>query len=319
MKPRPDLSVVAPIYNEAGNLAALHRELTAALTALGRTYELIFIDDGSRDGSQQVLRQLAAQDPFLKVLLLRRNSGQTAALQAGIDLAAGATILTIDADLQNDPADIGRLVAKLEEGYDLVSGWRRNRQDHALRRNLPSRLANRLVSHLSGVPLHDYGCALKAYRAEFLKPIRLYGEMHRFLPIFVHRQGARIAEIPVGHRPRQYGASHYGLNRVFKVLYDLYLLRYTEGYFQKPMYHFGDHALRFGGLALGALGIALMGLMIPLPEGLRSPWWGVAAVAGLGCWAALQLGLLADAAKRIYYESQNLPTYEVAERINCTD
>ncbi|NDC59647.1 MAG: glycosyltransferase, partial [Alphaproteobacteria bacterium] len=230
----PALTVVLPIYEEEESLPSLFERLFAVLRPLGKTFEIIAVNDGSTDRSIDVLRTLAAANPELRVIDFRRNYGQTAALMAGFDFARGDVIVTLDADLQNDPADIPNLLAKLDEGYDVVSGWRKNRQDAALRRNLPSRIANGLISRLSGVNLHDYGCTLKAYRREALAGVRLYGEMHRFIPVYASWMGAKVVEIPVGHAARQFGYSKYGLNRIFKVLLDLTVLKFFESYLVKP-------------------------------------------------------------------------------------
>src|SRR6266850_4454442 len=218
---KPEVSVFLPVFNEEPNLRPLHAKLDQALKALGRTAEIIYVDDGSTDGSLKVLRELAQNDSRVRVVALRRNYGQTAAMAAGIDAAAGEVLIPMDADLQNDPADISRLLAKLDEGYDVVSGWRKDRKDRWLTRQLPSRLANRLVAKLSGVDLHDYGCSLKAYVREALTGVKLYGEMHRFIPIYAGWVGARVTEIPVTHHARSAGASKYGLSRTIKVLFDL--------------------------------------------------------------------------------------------------
>ncbi|HEU4478235.1 MAG TPA: glycosyltransferase family 2 protein, partial [Pyrinomonadaceae bacterium] len=214
----PEISVFLPVYNEEPNLPPLHAKLVEALGKLGRTAEIVFVDDGSSDNSLKVLREIAAQDDRVRVVALKRNYGQTAAMAAGIDAARGQVLIPMDADLQNDPADIVRLLEKLDEGYDVVSGWRKNRQDKLVTRKIPSMIANRLISWIGGVPLHDYGCSLKAYRRESLQDVRLYGEMHRFIPIYASWAGARVAEIPVEHHARTMGKSKYGLSRTIKVV-----------------------------------------------------------------------------------------------------
>lgn len=213
----------------------LHRELVAVLQAVSLPYEIIFVDDGSRDGSVETLKKLAAQDSHLRLVVLGWNYGQTAAMSAGFDVACGELLVVMDADLQNDPADIPRLLDKLDDGYDLVSGWRKDRQDRWWSRRLPSKIANRLISWMTGLHLHDYGCSLKAYRSVYLKEMQLFGEMHRFIPIYAHRMGARVAELPVNHRPRAHGASKYGLIRTFKVLLDLVTIKFLGSYANKPI------------------------------------------------------------------------------------
>src|SRR5437762_493253 len=236
---KPELSVFLPVFNEEPNLRPLHGKLNEALKALGRTSEIIYVDDGSTDGSLNVLRELARDDDRVRVVALRRNYGQTAAMAAGIDAASGEVLIPMDADMQNDPADIVRLLRKLDEGYDVVSGWRKNRQDKLVTRKIPSMLANRLISWIGGVPLHDYGCSLKAYRRESLEDVRLYGEMHRFIPIYASWAGARVTEIPVEHHARTAGKSKYGLSRTIKVLFDLLTIKFMASYQTKPIYVFG--------------------------------------------------------------------------------
>src|SRR5256714_4323316 len=241
----PDISVFLPVFDEEPNLRPLHEKLDKALEQLGRTAEIIYVDDGSRDGSLSILRELAANDARVRVVSLKRNYGQTAAMAAGIDAARGRVLIPMDADLQNDPADIRRLLDKLDEGYDVVSGWRKNRQDKMITRKIPSMLANRLISWIGGVPLHDYGCSLKAYRRDVLVDVRLYGEMHRFIPIYASWAGARVAELPVEHHARTMGKSKYGLSRTLKVVFDLITIKFMASYQTKPIYVFGT----FGTLA----------------------------------------------------------------------
>src|SRR5258705_7816876 len=235
----PEVSVFLPVFNEEPNLLPLHAKLDAALRALGRSAEIVYVDDGSTDGSLRVLRDLALVDPRVRVVALRRNYGQTAAMAAGIDAARGKVLIPMDADMQNDPADITRLLDKLDEGYDVVSGWRKNRKDKMVTRKIPSMIANRLISWIGGVPLHDYGCSLKAYRRESLEDVRLYGEMHRFIPIYASWAGARVAEIPVEHHARTMGKSKYGLSRTIKVIFDLMTIKFMASYQTKPLYVFG--------------------------------------------------------------------------------
>src|SRR5438093_21243 len=235
----PDISVFLPVFNEEPNLRPLHEKLDRALEQLGRTAEIIYVDDGSSDGSLDVLREIATEDSRVRVLALRRNYGQTPAMSAGIDAARGEVLIPMDADLQNDPADIKRLLEKLDEGYDVVSGWRKHRQDAFITRTLPSRIANSVISRIGGVPLHDYGCSLKAYRREVLKDVNLYGEMHRFIPIYAAWAGGRVTEIPVTHYPRTAGKSKYGLSRTIKVVFDLVTIKFMASYLTKPIYLFG--------------------------------------------------------------------------------
>ena len=250
------LSVVIPIFNEEESIPHLFEKLFAVLETLGRRFEIIAVDDGSTDKSMVQLSTAAAMHHEIKVIQFRRNAGQTAALMAGIDHAAGDIIVMIDADLQNDPLDIPNLLAKLDEGADVVSGWRKNRQDAAIKRNLMSRLANRMISRISGVRLHDYGCTLKAYRREMLQGMRLYGEMHRFVPIYASWMGAKVVELPVRHHARQFGKSKYGLNRTFKVILDLSVVKFFSRWLSKPIYVFGGFGIWsiFGGFAaIGAV------------------------------------------------------------------
>jgi len=240
----PDVSVFLPVFNEEPNLRPLHEKLNLALAHLGRTAEIIYVDDGSSDHSLEVLREIAAEDPRVRVIALRRNYGQTPAMAAGIHAARGRVLIPMDADLQNDPADIARLLDKLDEGYDVVSGWRKNRQDPLITRKVPSQMANWLISRIGGVPLHDYGCSLKAYRRESLEDVQLYGEMHRFIPIYASWSGARVTEIPVEHHARTMGKSKYGLSRTIKVVFDLMTIKFMASYQTKPLYMFG-----FAGLA----------------------------------------------------------------------
>src|ERR1051326_6657323 len=235
----PEGSVFLPVYNEEPNLRPLHAKLDAALKALNRSAEIVYVDDGSTDHSLKILREIAAMDPRVRVVALRRNYGQTAAMAAGIDAARGKVLIPMDADLQNDPADVGRLLDKLDEGFDVVSGWRKERQDKMVSRKIPSMIANRIISFIGGVRLHDYGCSQKAYRREFLKEVKLYGEMHRFIPIYASWVGARVTEIPVRHHKRTMGRSKYGLSRTLKVMLDLMTIKLMASYHTKPIYVFG--------------------------------------------------------------------------------
>lgn len=309
------LSVVIPVFNEAESLAQLHGEVRAALESLGRPWELIFVNDGSTDGSAAVLAGLAEHDERVVVVQLRRNFGQTAALTAGIDHCRGDVIVPLDADLQNDPADIPRLTEKLEEGYDVVSGWRIRRQDSWLTRVLPSRAANWLISVISGVRLNDYGCTLKAYRREVIDGVRLYGEMHRLIPVFAAMQGGRIAELQVNHRPRLHGQSKYGMARVFKVPLDLLLVKFLASYSHRPIH-------LFGGVGIACLLFSLVPICLALyfkfttsvewqKDFVETPLPVVAAVLILVGILALLQGLLAEMLMRTYFESQDKRTYLV--------
>jgi glycosyltransferase involved in cell wall biosynthesis len=305
------LSVIAPVYNEAGNIGPLCRALTDVLGAMGVRYEIILVNDGSRDASLAEMRDAAAEFPHVTTIDLRRNYGQTAALMAGIDHAAGDVIVPIDADMQNDPADIPAMIAKLREGYDVVSGWRQDRQDRVIRRKLVSRAANRVISVISGVHLHDYGCTLKAYRRDVLKDVRLYGEMHRFIPIYATWMGAKVCEMPVRHHPRKLGKSKYGLERIFKVVLDLIVVKFLDRYFVKPIYIFGG----FGILALAASAfcVALM-LYWKFAEGIsmiRTPMPVLAGMTFLIGVVSILMGLLAEILVRVYFESQQRAAYSV--------
>jgi len=311
----PLLTIVVPIYNEEANIRPLYEKICAAMAQLGKSWELILVDDGSRDGSPGLLDAIATGDGRVTVVHFTRNYGQTAAMMAGIDHAHGDIIVPMDGDLQNDPADIARLLAKLDEGFDVVSGWRKDRQDHAIKRNLPSRLANSLISRVSGVHLHDYGCSLKAYRREVLEGVKLYGEMHRFVPIYAAWNGARVTEIPVAHHPRLHGESKYGLERIVKVVLDLMVVKFLFRYSGKPIYVFGGFGLL--SIVLGVLaGIWAVVLKLfwhtsfihtPLP--LLCVFLGAVGVL------SILMGLLAEMLNRTYHESQAKPVYKVA-RIN---
>jgi glycosyltransferase involved in cell wall biosynthesis len=309
----PDLSVVIPIHNEAPSLAELHRELTETLTRWGRSYEILAIDDGSTDGGFEILAGLQAIDPHLRVIRLRRKFGQTAAFAAGFDHARGRIIVTSDGDGQNDPRDIPGMVDLLERGHDIVCGWRKDRKDSLVSRRLPSRMANSLISIVTGVQLHDYGCSLKAFRAEVVKPMRLYGEMHRFLPAIASEQGVSIAEQVVNHRAREHGVSKYGIGRTIRVVLDLLTVKFLLSYSTRPLQIFG-----LIGFVMGLLGTAICGWLAF--ERLR----GAEALANrplllLGIllistgFQLVTLGLLAELQARTYHESQHKPTYTIRE------
>lgn len=312
-----DLSLVIPVYNEEKNLPHLFEAIYNILSPMNKSWEVILVNDGSRDLSLDVLHEYAAKDPeHVRVVVFRRNFGQTAAIAAGIDYASGETIVLLDADLQNDPADIPMLLAKLDEGYDLVSGWRKDRKDNAITRNLPSHAANWLISQVTGVHLHDYGCTLKAYRRDALAGFRLYGEMHRFIPVFAHSVGARIAELPVQHHPRKFGKANYGLERTIKVLLDLFTVKFLLSYSNKPIYLFGG-----AGMAL-ILGSALLMLYLFIRrffDGvavLGSPLFQLGVMFAIMGFQSILMGLIAELLARTYHESQSKPTYTVRETIN---
>src|SRR4051812_42776056 len=315
---RPQISVVIPLFNEEENVQALLDELFSALTRLGRTHEVICVDDGSRDGTFSALSRLAAQRPELRVIRFRLNFGQTAAMSAGIEAARGDVIVPMDGDLQNDPADIARLLAHLGEGYDVVSGWRRDRKDKEFGRKLPSRIANRLISGISGVRLHDYGCSLKAYRRDVLRDVKLYGEMHRFIPIYASWQGARVTEMVVNHRARRAGTSKYGLSRTLKVVLDLMVVKFLASYATKPIYVFGGFGLLSWLCALLAAAVAVYFKVTGQKDFVQTPLPLLAVMFTLVGVLSLLMGLLAELVVRTYYESQNKRPYLVAEELNGT-
>ncbi|HPA19245.1 MAG TPA: glycosyltransferase family 2 protein [Verrucomicrobiae bacterium] len=309
----PCISVVAPVYNEAGNVARLVDEVARALAEYPSDWELILVDDGSSDGTAAEIACAAAANPAVRPLRLRRNFGQTAALSAGIDAARGEVIITIDADLQNDPADIPALLAKMAEGYDVVSGWRAHRKDDFVSRTLPSRIANWIISHNTGLKLHDFGCSLKAYDRDVLRSFRLYGEMHRFLPALCTWRGARVAEIPVNHRPRTAGNSKYGIGRTTRVVLDLITVKFLIEYSTKPMRVFGGWGMLFGG-AGGALCLYLTWLKLVLHENIgQRPLLVFAVLLVIVGIQLLMIGLLSELLARIYFESQGKPVYELAK------
>ena len=312
-----NLSLVIPVYNEEENLPFLYHAILNVMGNLDRSWEVVFVDDGSQDGSLYALSELTKKFPeHVRVISFRRNFGQTAAIAAGIDHSQGDIIVLLDADMQNDPADIPMLLEKLEEGYDLVSGWRKDRKDNRLTRTLPSNLANGLISWVTGVHLHDYGCTLKAYKRETLEGFRLYGEMHRFIPVFAHSVGAKITEIPVRHHPRKFGVAKYGLERTVKVVLDLLTVKFLLDFSPKPMRLFGGTGMLL--ILLG--GIDLLYLFA------RRTWWGTPAFSSpllqvgvmfiiLG-FQSILLGLMAEQLARTYHESQSKPTYTIRKKYN---
>jgi glycosyltransferase involved in cell wall biosynthesis len=307
-----NISVVIPVYNEEQSLPLLHSALQQSLSTFVQGWEVVYVDDGSRDGSSQVLEELAQADPeHVRVIEFRRNFGQTAAIAAGIDFSTGEIIVLMDADLQNDPADIPMMVAQIDQGYDVVSGWRANRQDTFLTRTLPSRIANWLISTVTGVHLHDYGCTLKAYRREVITGFRLYGEMHRFIPAYASSVGAKMVEVEVHHHARKYGKTKYGLSRTVKVILDLFTVKFLMDYANKPIYLFGGTGVTLmfiSSLALFFLAVRRLGFGIPI---LTSPIFQVSTMLFILGFQSILMGLIAEMLVRTYHESQQKPTYNI--------
>ena len=309
------LSLIIPVYNEEENLPILFDAVTKVMTPLKKPWEVIFVNDGSTDQSLEVLRGLAKKDQHVRVIVFRRNFGQTAAISAGIDHAKGDVVILLDADLQNDPADIPMLLSKLEEGYDVVSGWRKDRKDNAITRNLPSIMANGLISWVTGVHLHDYGCTLKAYRHEVLDEFRLYGETHRFIPVFAHSVGARIAELPVHHHPRLYGKAKYGLERTMKVVLDLFTVKFLLSYGNKPIRLFGGTGMVLMFASLVTLVYLFARKIIESTSVTASPLLPLAIMFLILGFQSILMGLIAELLVRTYHELQRKPTYTVREII----
>lgn len=311
----PELSLFLPVLDEEENLRPMHAKIQSALDSLSKAAEIIYIDDGSTDQSLEILKSIAAEDKRVRVISLRRNYGQTAAMSAGIDAAKGEILIPMDADLQNDPADIARLLEKLDEGYDVVSGWRKNRQDKLISRKIPSQIANRIISLIGGVSLHDYGCSLKAYRRDVIQDVKLYGEMHRFIPIYASWAGARVTEIPVDHHARTVGKSKYGISRTLKVIFDLITIKFMASYQTKPLYVFGAFGMLafFVSVLAGVWAFALKMfygtsfILTPLPI-ITIVMFAIAVQFFL-------MGLLAELQVRTYHESQDKAIYAVRERI----
>lgn len=314
-KQAPELSLFLPVLNEEDNLRPMHEKIAGELDRLGKPSEVIYVDDGSTDRSLEVLKELASSDDRIRVISLRRNYGQTAAMSAGIDAARGNILIPMDADLQNDPADIGRLLEKLDEGFDVVSGWRKNRQDKLLTRKVPSWIANTLISKIGGVQLHDYGCSIKAYRRDVLQDVRLYGEMHRFIPIYASWAGARVTEIPVDHHARTMGKSKYGLSRTIKVVFDLITIKFLASYQTKPLYVFGS----FGVLAFVVSIVAgIWALVLKFGYDVSFILTPLPLITVVLLAISIQLflmGLLAELLVRTYHESQDKRIYAVREKI----
>lgn len=311
------ISVVIPVKNESLNLPILYRRLRDVLVRLGYEFELIFIDDGSSDNSFAVLTELGAEDPLVRVIHFRQNFGQTAALSAGIEAATGTMIILIDSDLENDPEDIAVIVKKLESGYDVVSGWRKDRwKDEFITRKIPSLVANSLISKIAGLKLNDYGCTLKGYRSDVIKNIPLYGEMHRFIPAYAHRIGARVAEIEVRYAPRIHGKSNYGISRIFKVLPDLLLLKFMEKYMSKPMHFFGLLGFIASGIGFLAIVAALYMRLFHGISLILTPLPTLAAMCVIVGAQFFVMGLVAEILMRTYYESQGKRPYMIKKTIN---
>ena len=317
--PAPEVSIFLPVYNEEPNLMPLHAKLDDALKSLDRSAEIVYVDDGSTDGSLKILREIAEVDRRVRVVALRRNYGQTAAMAAGIDAASGKVLIPMDADLQNDPADIKRLLNKLDEGYDVVSGWRKNRKDKMVTRKIPSMIANRIISWIGGVPLHDYGCSLKAYRRESLEDVRLYGEMHRFIPIYASWAGARVTEIPVEHHARTMGKSKYGLSRTLKVVFDLMTIKFMASYQTKPIYVFGMFGFLAFAISLLAGLYAVFLKIFHKADFVQTPLPILTIVMFAVGVQFLLMGLLAEMLVRTYHESQAKAIYAVRERLGFRD
>ena len=309
------LSILIPVYNEEGNLSMLYEKLMTALEKAGDPYEVIFVDDGSSDGTLDILLDLREKNPNVKIVSFSRNFGQTAALSAGIDFSKGDIIIPMDGDLQNDPEDILTLLQKIEEGYDVVSGWRKSRKDSFLTRRIPSIVANKVISWIGGVHLHDYGCTLKAYRRDILKNIRLYGEMHRFIPIYAQWIGARVTEIPVRHFARGSGASKYGMSRVFKVILDLMVVKFLLSYSQKPIYVFGGIGLLMILAAFLSGGYAIYLKLFEQVSFILTPLPLLCVLLLVLGFLSILMGFLAEILTRTYYESQGKPTYQIRETI----
>jgi len=311
------ISIVIPVFNEEQNIEPLYKEIVSSLAAVSNSHEIIFVDDGSVDASPKIIKEIAGRDDRVKGVIFNRNYGQTAAIAAGIDVATGAYIVTMDADLQNDPRDIARLVSKIDEGYGLVSGWRRKRKEPFFSRRLPSLIANSVISACTGLKLHDYGCTLKIYKRDYIKNINLYGEMHRFIPLYVYSMGGKVAEIEVNHRERKWGASKYGIGRTLKVILDLTTVKFLLGSNStSPIYFFGGWGifLMGSGMLCGATSLVqklIWGLWVH-----RNPLLLLSVFLFIVGTQVIMMGLLAELSVRIYYETTKKSIYQVAEKIN---
>lgn len=311
------ISITVPVFNEKENLQPLLTQIRDVMAKQAISWEVIFVNDGSTDGSREELDRIVSSNSDVRVIHFRKNFGQTAAMMAGFDHARGEIVIPMDADLQNDPKDIPRLVAKLNEGYDVVSGWRQNRQDDALRRNFLSHVANWLISKVTNVPLHDYGCSLKAYRKNVIKDIKLYGEMHRFIPIYASWNGARITELPVDHHPRVFGESKYGMQRIFKVILDLLVVIFLSRFSQKPMYLFGIVSFASFFISLVAAAWAVLRKLFDNTSFIQTPLPLLSIFSFLNGTMCLLLGLIAEMVLRTYHESQNKTTYTVIDPVGA--
>lgn len=316
---KPELSIIIPLFNEEENIALLYDRLIQSLEDVGKSFEIILIDDGSTDRTYKRIAELAEKDQRVRVVLFKRNFGQTAAIAAGIDFASGDVLIPMDGDLQNDPDDIPLLLEKLAKGYDVASGWRKDRKDRALSRVLPSKIANKIISVISGVHLHDYGCTLKAYRRDAIKDVRLYGEMHRFIPIFAAWQGARVAEVVVHHNPRKFGRSKYGFWRVPKVILDLIVVKFLSDYAHRPIHVFGGLGLLCfaGGFLSGLYAVYLK--YFRGTSFIETPLPLLTVLLFVFGFSSILMGLIAEISIRLYYESQHKPTYLVREKHNLEE
>lgn len=313
-----NISIIIPVYNEEDNLWQLNEEITRVLNKLNKSWEIIYINDGSSDNSEQILKNIARENFHIKIINFRKNFGQTAALSAGIDFSKGEVIIPMDADLQNNPSDILILLQKIEEGYDVVSGWRKNRKDKTITRKIPSWIANKLISFITKVRLHDYGCTLKAYKREVIKDVKLYGEMHRFIPVYTSWMGGKIAEVIVDHRPRIYGKSKYNIKRIPKVILDLVTVEFLSSYAAKPIYLFGGCGMicLIGGFLI--VGNLLLEKYLYNASMIRSPLLLLSSLLVILSFQFFLIGLLAEIMIRTYHESQNKSTYVVKNTINIS-
>jgi glycosyltransferase involved in cell wall biosynthesis len=312
------ISLVVPIYNERENLPLLYDAMLNVMRNLDVSWDAVLVDDGSKDGSIEILEKLAENDPeHIRVVQLRRNFGQTAAIAAGIDHSDGDIVILLDADLQNDPADIPMMLEKIYEGYDVVSGWRVNRQDTFITRTLPSRMANWLISQVTGVKLHDYGCTLKAYRREVITGFRLYGEMHRFIPVYANTVGAKMIEVKVHHHPRRFGKAKYGMERTLKVVLDLVTVKFLSSYANKPIYLFGGAGLGLMGISVVLLAFLFIRRMFFDISVMMSPLFHTATMLAIMGFQSILMGLIAELLVRTYHEAQNKPTYTVRKVIGA--
>lgn len=310
------LSIVIPVFNEEGNLEELQRRIASVMSRLKNSYEVIYVNDGSTDLSTTILDKLAAEDEKVKVLHFTRNYGQTAAIAAGVDYASGDTVCFMDADLQNDPADIPIMLAKLDEGHGIVSGWRKHRKDGFFLRKLPSRIANKMISVATGVKLHDYGCTLKIYRKKYLLGFHLYGEMHRFLPAYAHHAGANIVEMPVRHHPRIHGRSKYGLERTFKVILDLFTVKFLGEYAHKPIYLFGGFGFGMMFVSVALVAFLMVDKIFRGAAMVESPLLLLSAILLVVGVQSIFLGLISELLMRTYHESQQKATYTIDRTSN---